>query len=64
MNPDENDTFRSAAADAATAPLDLLLTDAAISALRRVNPGGSGLRLAAALAAAPAGRRPGASAAG
>jgi polyhydroxyalkanoate synthase len=53
MNSDENDTFRSAAADAATAPLDLLLTDAAISALRRVNPGGSGLRLAAALAGRP-----------
>ena len=53
MNPDDNDTFRSAAADAATAPLDLLLTDAAISALRRVNPGGSGLRLAAALAGRP-----------
>jgi polyhydroxyalkanoate synthase subunit PhaC len=53
MNSDDNDTFRSAAADAATAPLDLLLTDAAISALRRVNPGGSGLRLAAALAGRP-----------
>ena len=52
MNSDD-DTFRSAAADAATAPLDLLLTDAATSALRRVNPGGSGLRLAAALAARP-----------
>ena len=35
------------------APLDLLLTDAAIGTLRRVNPGGSGLRLAAALAGRP-----------
>ncbi len=52
MSPD-SDTFRSAAADAAAAPLDLLLTDAAIGALRRVNPGGSGLRLAAALAGRP-----------
>ncbi len=49
MSPD-SDTIRSAAADAAVAPLDLLLTDAATGALRRVNPGGSGLRLAAALA--------------
>jgi len=52
MNPD-SDTIRSAAADAAVAPLDLLLTDAATGALRRVNPGGSGLRLAAALASRP-----------
>src|SRR6266702_1472329 len=52
MNPD-SDTTRSAAADAAAAPLDLLLTDAAIGVLRRVNPGGSGLRLAAALAGRP-----------
>jgi polyhydroxyalkanoate synthase len=52
MNPD-NDTTGSAAADAATAPLDLLLTDAAMGALRRVNPGGSGLRFAAALAGRP-----------
>src|ERR1700722_18282647 len=50
----ESDTLRSEAADAITAPLDLLLTDAAIGMLRRVNPDGSGLRLAAALA-----RRPG-----
>ena len=49
----DSDTFRSAAADAAAAPLDLLLTDAAIGLLRRVNPGGSGLRLAAALAGRP-----------
>ena len=40
-------------ADAAAAPLDLLLADAATSMLRRVQPGGSGLRLAAALAARP-----------
>jgi polyhydroxyalkanoate synthase subunit PhaC len=52
MSPD-SDTIRSAAADAAVAPLDLLLTDAATGALRRVNPGGSGLRLAAALATRP-----------
>jgi len=43
----------SAAADAVAAPLDLLLTDAAIGPLRRVNPGGAGLRLAAALARRP-----------
>ena len=41
------------AAEAAAAPLDLLLTDAAFGALRRVNPGGSGMRLAAALATRP-----------
>jgi polyhydroxyalkanoate synthase len=52
MNPD-SDTIRSAAADAATAPMDLLLTSAAIGMLGRVNPGGSGLRLAAALAEQP-----------
>jgi polyhydroxyalkanoate synthase len=52
MNPD-SDTIRSSAADAAAAPLDLLLTDAAIGMLRRANPGGSGLRLAAALAGRP-----------
>jgi polyhydroxyalkanoate synthase len=49
----DTDTMQAAAADAVTAPLDLLLTDAALGALRRVNPGGSGLRLAAALAARP-----------
>ncbi|MDX6421182.1 MAG: hypothetical protein QOG28_5802, partial [Trebonia sp.] len=43
----DNDPTRPAAPDAA-APLDLLLTDAATGMLRRVNPGGSGLRLAAA----------------
>jgi hypothetical protein len=47
MSPD-SDAIRSAAADAAAAPLDLL-TDAATGVLRRVNRG-SGLRLAAALA--------------
>jgi hypothetical protein len=50
-------TMESAAADVVAAPLDLLLTDAALGALNRVNPGGSGLRLAAALAV----RRSGAS---
>src|ERR1700733_4611039 len=52
MTPD-SDTIRSSAADAAAAPLDLLLTEAAIGALRRVNPGGAGLPLAAALAGRP-----------
>jgi polyhydroxyalkanoate synthase len=47
------ETMESAAADAAAAPLDLLLTDAALGVLNRVNPGGSGLGLAAALAARP-----------
>ena len=47
------ETTESPAADAAAAPLDLLLTDAALGVLNRVNPGGSGLRLAAALAARP-----------
>jgi polyhydroxyalkanoate synthase len=41
------------AADAAAAPLDLLLSDAATGMLRRINPGGAGLRLAAALATKP-----------
>ena len=49
----DTDTIRSAAADAAAGPLDLLLTDAAVGTLRRMNPGGSGLRLAAALATRP-----------
>jgi polyhydroxyalkanoate synthase subunit PhaC len=49
----DTDSARSAAGDAAAAPLDLLLADAATSILRRMNPGGSGLRLAAALAARP-----------
>ncbi len=52
MNP-ESDTIGSAAADAAAAPMDLLLTDAAVGMLARLNPGGSGLRLAAALAGQP-----------
>ena len=50
---DDTDPTRSAAAEAAAAPLDLLLGDAATGMLRRMNPGGSGLRLAAALAARP-----------
>jgi polyhydroxyalkanoate synthase subunit PhaC len=49
----DTDPTRPAAADAAAAPLDLLLADAATGMLRRVNPGGSGLRLAAALAGRP-----------
>jgi polyhydroxyalkanoate synthase subunit PhaC len=52
MSPD-SETTRSAAENAAAASLDLLLTDAATGMLRRVNPGGAGLRLAAALAARP-----------
>jgi polyhydroxyalkanoate synthase len=48
----DTDPTRSAAADA-VAPVDLLLTDAATGMLRRLNLGGSGLRLAAALAARP-----------
>jgi len=47
------ETIESAAADAAAAPLDLLLTDAALGVLNRAVPDGSGLRLAAALAARP-----------
>src|ERR1700691_3778672 len=49
----ETDSARSAAEDAAAAPLDLLLGDAATGILRRMNPGSSGLRLAASLAAKP-----------
>jgi polyhydroxyalkanoate synthase subunit PhaC len=47
------ETTEPAVADAVAAPLDLLLTDAALGVLNRVNPGGSGLRLAAALATRP-----------
>ena len=47
------ESIGAAAADAAAAPLDLLLTEAALGPLRRVNPGGAGLRLAAALAIRP-----------
>src|SRR5271165_6867742 len=47
------DSLAAAAADAVTAPLDLLLTDAALGTLRRMNPGGSGVRLAGALAVRP-----------
>src|SRR5260370_31168939 len=49
----DTDTTRSGADDVAAAPLDLLLADAATGMLRRVNPGGPGLRLAAALAVRP-----------
>jgi polyhydroxyalkanoate synthase subunit PhaC len=49
----DTDPTRAAAAEAAAVPVDLLLTDAATGMLRRVNPGGSGLRLAAALAVRP-----------
>jgi polyhydroxyalkanoate synthase len=51
MSTDSDTT--GAAAEAAAVPLDLLLTDAVFGALRRVNPGGSGVRLAAALATRP-----------
>jgi polyhydroxyalkanoate synthase len=47
------DSDRSAAEDAAAVPLDLLLGDAATGMLRRMNLGGSGVRLAAALAVRP-----------
>jgi hypothetical protein len=46
----DTDTIGSAAADAVSAPL---LTDAAFGALRRVKPGGFGLRLAAVPATQP-----------
>jgi polyhydroxyalkanoate synthase subunit PhaC len=49
----DTDSGTPAAAEAAAAPLDLLLGDAAVGMLRRLNPGGSGLRLAAALASRP-----------
>jgi len=49
----DTDPTRPAGADVPAAPLDLLLADAATGMLRRVNPGGSGLRLAAGLAARP-----------
>ncbi|HEX3715178.1 MAG TPA: alpha/beta fold hydrolase [Trebonia sp.] len=48
-----SDSASSAPEDAAAVPLDLLLADAATGLLRRVHLGGSGLRLAAALAARP-----------
>jgi poly[(R)-3-hydroxyalkanoate] polymerase subunit PhaC len=48
-----SETTEPAAADAAAAPLDLLLTDAALGVLNRVVPDGSGLRLATALATRP-----------
>src|ERR1700749_1580014 len=49
----DTDPTTSAASDAAAVPLDLLLGDAATGMLRRMNPGGSRLRLAASLAAKP-----------
>src|ERR1700727_2347597 len=49
----DTDSTGAAAEDNAAAPLDLLLGDAATGVLRRMNPGGSGLRLAASLAAKP-----------
>ena len=49
----DTDSTTPAAEDAAAAPLDLLLADAATGMLRRVNLGGAGLRLAAALAVRP-----------
>jgi polyhydroxyalkanoate synthase len=49
----DTESIGTTAADAAAAPLDLLLADAATGMLRRVNPGGSGLRLATALAGRP-----------
>ncbi len=53
MSTDTETETTGAAAEAAAVPLDLLLTDAVLGALRRVNPGGSGVRLAAALATRP-----------
>src|ERR1700722_18590291 len=53
MSADTDPTMPAAADATAAGPLDLLLTDAATGMLRRVNPGGSGLRLAAARAATP-----------
>ena len=53
MSTDTEAETTGAAAEAAAVPLDLLLTDAVFGALRRVNPGGSGVRLAAALATRP-----------
>src|ERR1700722_17808377 len=52
-NTDSDSSDSSAAEDAAAVPLDLLLGDAATGMLRRLNLGGSGLRLAAALAVRP-----------
>ncbi len=46
-------TLTSAAAGGVAAPLDLLLTGAALGPLRRFDSGGAGVRLAAALAARP-----------
>src|ERR1700679_371176 len=51
--PTADDAANEAGADAGAPPLDFLLADAATNLLRRMNPGGSGLRLASALAARP-----------
>jgi polyhydroxyalkanoate synthase len=53
MSADQHMSPDTDTPDTAAAPLDLLLTDAATGMLRRVNPGGAGLRLAAALAVRP-----------
>ncbi|HXP55935.1 MAG TPA: hypothetical protein VN847_13320, partial [Streptosporangiaceae bacterium] len=54
MNGDGNEAGTAEdPGEAATVPLDLLLTAAATGMLRRLNPGAAGLRLAAALAARP-----------
>ena len=52
MSPD-TESSTSAGEEAASIPLDLLLGDAATGMLRRLNVGGPGLRLAAALAVKP-----------
>jgi hypothetical protein len=53
MTTTESDPTGTAPAEAVSAPLHLLLTDAATGALNRLNPGVSGLRRAANLAARP-----------
>src|SRR6202012_3342002 len=54
MNGDGNEAGTAEdPGEAATVPLDLLLTDAATGMLRRLNPGAAGLRLAAALVGRP-----------
>jgi poly(3-hydroxyalkanoate) depolymerase len=53
MTTTESDPTGTAPAEAVSAPLHLLLTDATTGALNRLNPGVSGLRRAANLAARP-----------
>src|SRR3984957_11646047 len=53
MSADTDPTIPAAADATAAGTLDLLLPAAATGMLRRVTPGGSGLRLAAALAGKP-----------